>query len=67
MVRRVNDIIKRDAVVNVLQVASVTMGQEGKVPVDVEALREEGVVAISEDGKSVMKRRSIQRGYVSCR
>lgn len=54
MVRRVNDIIKRDAVVNVLQVASVTMGQEGKVPVDVEALREEGVVAISEDGKSVM-------------
>ena len=28
MVRRVNDIIKRDAVVNVLQVASVTMGQE---------------------------------------
>ena len=50
MVRRVNDIIKRDAVVNVLRVASVTMGQEEKVPVDVEALREEGVVAISEDG-----------------
>lgn len=53
MVRRVNDIIKRDAVVNVLQVASVTMGQEGKVPVDVEALREEGVVAISEDGNQL--------------
>ena len=54
MVKKVNDIIKKDAVVNVLQVASVTMGQEGEIVTDIEALREMGVVAISEDGKSVM-------------
>ncbi len=54
MVQRVNEIIKRDAIVNVLQVASVTMGQEGVTPTDIEALHEAGVIAISEDGKSVM-------------
>lgn len=54
MVNKVNEIIKKDAVVNVLQVASVTMGQEGLVPTDIHALHDAGVVAISEDGKSVM-------------
>ena len=54
VISHINDIVKRDAVVNVLQVASVTMGQEGCVPTDIEALRNMGVVAISEDGKSVM-------------
>lgn len=54
VISHINDIIARDAVVNVLQVASVTMGQEGNVPTDIEALRNMGVVAISEDGKSVM-------------
>lgn len=54
VIGHINDIVKRDAVVNVLQVASVTMGQEGSVPTDIEALRNMGVVAISEDGKSVM-------------
>ena len=54
VISHINDIVKRDAVVNVLQVASVTMGQEGNVPTDIEALRKIGVVAISEDGKSVM-------------
>ncbi len=54
MIERINDIIKRDAVVNVLQVASVTIGQEGNTPTDIKALHDAGVVAISEDGKSVM-------------
>lgn len=54
VISHINDIVKRDAVVNVLQVASVTMGQEGCVPTDIEALRNMGVLAISEDGKSVM-------------
>ena len=35
-------------------VGSVTIGQEGKELTDLEALKEAGVVAISEDGKSVM-------------
>ena len=50
----INDIISRDAVVNVLQAASVTLGQEGNIPTDIETLHNMGVVAISEDGKSVM-------------
>ena len=54
MIMRVNEIAKRDAVVNVRQVAAVTHGQEGVTPTDVKALHKAGVVAISEDGKSVM-------------
>ena len=54
VLQRINEIIRRDAVVNVLQVASVTMGQQGITPTDIEALHDMGVVAISEDGKSVM-------------
>ena len=47
-------IIDRDAVVNVHQVASVTLGQQGETPVDIAALKKAGCIAISEDGKSVM-------------
>lgn len=54
MINRVNDIAARDSVVNIYQVASVTMGQLGDEPTDIAALKENGVVAISEDGKSVM-------------
>lgn len=39
---------------NVSPVAAVTIGQEGKELTNLEALRDAGVVAISEDGKSVM-------------
>lgn len=52
--RRVQEIIKRDAVVNVYQLASVTLGQRGEEVTDIRALRDAGVVAISEDGRSVM-------------
>lgn len=54
MLSKVNDIVKRDAVVNVYQVASVTMGQLGTQPTDIESLKAAGCAAISEDGKSVM-------------
>ncbi len=54
IIRHINEIIKRDSQINVLQVAAVTMGQEGITPTDIKALHDEGVVAISEDGKSVM-------------
>ncbi len=39
---------------NVLPVGSVTMGMEGKEVTDIFALKEAGICAISEDGKSVM-------------
>lgn len=54
MYDKVQTIIDRDAVVNVYQVASVTLGQQGETPVDVAALKKAGCIAISEDGKSVM-------------
>lgn len=54
MYDKVQTIIDRDAVVNVHQVASVTLRQQGETPVDVAALRKAGCIAISEDGKSVM-------------
>lgn len=54
MYDKVQEIIDRDAVVNVHQVASVTLGQQGETPVDVAALKKAGCIAISEDGKSVM-------------
>ena len=54
MYDKVQTIIDRDAVVNVHQVASVTLRQQGGTPVDVAALKKAGCIAISEDGKSVM-------------
>lgn len=54
MYDKVQTIIDRDAVVNVHQVASVTLRQQGETPVDVADLKKAGCIAISEDGKSVM-------------
>lgn len=48
------DIVKGDAAVNVLPVGSVTRGQEGKELSDIKGMKEAGICAISEDGKSVM-------------
>ncbi|MGB4661768.1 MAG: dihydroorotase [Mobilitalea sp.] len=45
---------KKEAVVNILPVGAITLGQIGEELVDVEALHNAGAVALSEDGKSVM-------------
>lgn len=53
----VKDIIKRAeeyGYANVSPVAAVTIGQEGRELTDLDALKEAGAIAISEDGKSVM-------------
>ena len=47
-------IIDRDAVVKVLPIGSVTLGQNGKELTNLKELREAGVCGVSEDGKSVM-------------
>lgn len=54
MIEKINDIAQKDSRVNLYQVASVTMGQLGEIPTDIKALKKAGVVAISEDGRSVM-------------
>ncbi len=48
------DKIQKDAVVHVLPVGAVTMGQAGVELSEIEAMREAGAAALSEDGKSVM-------------
>ncbi len=45
---------KRDAVINILPVGAITLGQIGNELVDIPKLKEAGVIALSEDGKSVM-------------
>ena len=44
---------KKEAVVNVLPIGAVTIGQEGKVVTDIAGMKKAGICAISEDGKSV--------------
>lgn len=58
------DAIKKDAVITVLPSGTVTMGQEGKVLSDMEGLKRAGIVAISEDGKSVMDPDILKKGLI---
>ena len=58
------DAIKKDAVITVLPSGTVTMGQEGKVLSDMEGLKRAGIVAISEDGKSVMDPGILKKGLI---
>ena len=48
------DIISKDAVVNVHPVGAVTKGQKGEELAEIEKMASLGMLAISEDGKSVM-------------
>lgn len=43
-----------DSVIHILPVGALTIGQEGKELTDVPAMKEAGMTALSEDGKSVM-------------
>ncbi len=43
-----------ESVVNVLQIGAVTEGQNGEYVADIAGMAEEGIPAVSEDGKSVM-------------
>jgi len=45
---------QKEAVVNILPVGAITIGQEGKELADIGKMRNAGAVALSEDGKSVM-------------
>ncbi|MFW5647366.1 MAG: dihydroorotase, partial [Acetivibrio ethanolgignens] len=45
---------KKEAIINVIQVGAITKGQEGKELADIDGMKRAGVIALSEDGKSVM-------------
>ena len=54
---KVEEIVRRaakEAVITVLPVGAITIGQEGKKLTDIEGMKKAGICAISEDGKSVM-------------
>lgn len=53
LVKKVLEIAQKTACINVLPIAAVTLGQNGTEPVDIEAIKEAGAIALSEDGKSV--------------
>jgi dihydroorotase len=54
MVSRLLERAKKEAVVHILPIGAVTAAQAGSELADIEAMAAAGVVAVSEDGKSVM-------------
>ena len=52
-VRLLKDIISKNAKANVFICGAITKGRLGKELTDIEALKDEGVIAISDDGNSV--------------
>lgn len=54
VVKYIVDKAKEVSPINVLPVGAITLGQAGKEITDIAAMREAGIYAISEDGKSVM-------------
>lgn len=62
MVEFILDKAEKEAVVNVLPVGAITMGQRGDELTDMEAMAKAGAVAFSEDGKSVMDSRLFVEG-----
>ena len=54
VIRYVNDTAGKASRVHVHQIGAVTKGQQGKELADYDGMMEAGIIAISEDGKSVM-------------
>ncbi len=54
MIHWILDKARKDAVVNILPVGAITLGQEGSELTDIPAMKDAGACALSEDGKSVM-------------
>jgi len=52
---------KRDAVVNVFPIGAITKGSKGEELAGIGAMREAGIVAISDDGRPVMNARVMRR------
>ncbi|MDO5402499.1 MAG: dihydroorotase [Eubacteriales bacterium] len=57
MIKMVIDKAKEVTDINVLPIAAITAGQDGEYITDFEKLKENGAIAVSEDGKSVMNAR----------
>lgn len=62
VVHYVKEKAERTALIHVLQVGAVTMGQKGEQLADIRGMVEAGIPAISEDGKSVMDAQIYREG-----
>ena len=51
--KKLMEIINRDAVVNVLPIAAVSMGQQSQCLTEMKVLKEQGAIAFSDDGQPV--------------
>lgn len=58
---------KTEAVVHILPIGAVTIGQSGQELADIKAMAAAGAVAVSEDGKSVMNTALYQRGMIEAK
>ncbi len=54
MIERIRSKAEQEAVINILPIGAVTLGQAGKELVSIGELKAAGAAALSEDGKSVM-------------
>ena len=54
ILKEVNSSAKNNSVIDVLTIGAITKGQLGQQLTDFEMLKEGGIIALSEDGKSVM-------------
>jgi len=64
MVKKLMNIVKNDAIVNVYPIGAVTKGQMGEELANIKEMVKEGIVAISEDGKSVMNSRLYREAMI---
>ncbi len=67
IVEKFNKKVDEVSLVNVLPVGSVTIGQKGEDLADIKGMVEAGIVAISEDGKSVMNTATYREGMLAAK
>ena len=67
IIRDMAAIAKRDGVVNVFPIGSVTLGLRGEELVDVGEIVKAGAVALSDDGMSVKNPEIMKRAMILCR
>ena len=64
-IERLNTIVNRDAVIDVLPIGAITMGLKGEILADHKALLQGGAVAISDDGRTTMNEVFMEEAFKS--
>lgn len=67
IVDQLNKKVEEVSLINILPIGSVTKGQNGKELADIKGMVEAGIVAISEDGKSVMNTARYREGMIAAK